>query len=128
MAISYKRQIAVAVSTDTIFENLVADRDRTIVDSATEAAATFVRSLAAGTNTQVDLGEIATLKALAIEYSATVNLRLGAADADPLPLAPVSEGQVGFSVLEIETDDGVWLENPSSTAAVSVTVVAVGNS
>lgn len=128
MAISYKRQIAVAVSTDTIFENLVADRDRTIVDSATEAAATFVRSLAAGTNTQVDLGEIATLKALAIEYSAAVNLRLGAADADPLPLSPVSEGQVGFSVLEIETDDGVWLENPSSTAAVSVTVVAVGNS
>ena len=127
MAISYKRRAVVAVANDTDFALLVADRDRTITDSSLESSATFVRQLAASANVQVDLGEIATLKALAIEYSAAVNLRLGAADADPLPLKPVSEGQVGFAVIELETEDGVWLGNPSSTAAVSVTLVAVGN-
>lgn len=127
MAISYKRRAVVSVANDTDFELLVADRDRTITDSTLESSATFVRQLAASANVQVDLGEIATLKGLAIEYSAAVNLRLGAADADPLPLKPVSEGQTGFTVIEIETDDGVWLQNPSSTAAVSVTLVAVGN-
>ena len=127
MAISYKRRAVVAVANDTDFALLVADRDRTITDSSLESSATFVRQLAASANVQVDLGEIATLKALAIEYSAAVNLRLGAADADPLPLKPVSEGQVGVAVIELETEDGVWLGNPSSTAAVSVTLVAVGN-
>lgn len=127
MAISYKRRAVVSVANDTDFEQLVADRDRTITDSSLESSATFVRQLAASANVQVDLGEIATLKALAIEYSAAVNLRLGAADADPLSLKPVSEGQVGFAVIELETADGVWLENPSATAAVSVTLVAVGN-
>lgn len=127
MAISYKRRAVVSVANDTDFALLVADRDRTIVDSTLESSATFVRQLAASANVQVDLGEIATLKALAIEYSAAVNLRLGAADADPLPLKPVSEGQIGFAIIELETDDGVWLQNPSSTAAVSVTLVAVGN-
>lgn len=127
MAISYKRRAVVSVANDTDFELLVADRDRTITDSTLESSATFVRQLAASANVQVDLGEIATLKGLAIEYSAAVNLRLGAADADPLPLKPVSEGQTGFTVIELETDDGVWLQNPSSTAAVSVTLVAVGN-
>lgn len=127
MAISYKRRAVVSVANDTDFELLVADRDRTITDSTLESSATFVRQLAASANVQVDLGEIATLKGLAIEYSAAVNLRLGAADADPLPLKPVSEGQTGFTVIELETADGVWLQNPSSTAAVSVTLVAVGN-
>ena len=127
MAISYKRRAVVSVANDTDFELLVADRDRTITDSTLESSATFVRQLAASANVQVDLGEIATLKGLAIEYSAAVNLRLGVADADPLPLKPVSEGQTGFTVIELETDDGVWLQNPSSTAAVSVTLVAVGN-
>ncbi|HNC24736.1 MAG TPA: hypothetical protein PLU52_11065 [Opitutaceae bacterium] len=127
MAISYKRRAVVSVANDIDFELLVADRDRTITDSTLESSATFVRQLAASANVQVDLGEIATLKGLAIEYSAAVNLRLGAADADPLPLKPVSEGQTGFTVIELETDDGVWLQNPSSTAAVSVTLVAVGN-
>lgn len=127
MAISYKRRAVVSVATDTDFENLVSDRDRTITDSTTESSTVFVRQLAASANVQIDLGEIATLKALAIEYNAAVNLRLGANDADPLPLKPVSEGQVGFALIEMETDDGVWLENPSSTAAVSVTVVAIGN-
>jgi len=127
VAISYKRRAVVSVANDTDFELLVADRDRTITDSTLESSATFVRQLAASANVQVDLGEIATLKGLAIEYSAAVNLRLGAADADPLPLKPVSEGQTGFTVIELETDDGVWLQNPSSTAAVSVTLVAVGN-
>lgn len=127
MAISYKRRAVVAVANDTDFALLVADRDRTITDSSLESSATFVRQLAASANVQVDLGEIDTLKGLAIEYNGAVNLRLGADDADPLPLKPVSEGQVGFSILEIETDDGIWIENPSSTAAVSVTIVAVGN-
>ena len=127
MAISYKRRAVVSVANDTAFELLVADRDRTIVDSSLESSATFVRQLATSANVQVDLGEIATLKALAIEYNGAVNLRLGASDADPLPLKPVSEGQIGFAVIELETDSGVWLENPSSTAAVSVTLVAVGN-
>jgi len=127
VAISYKRRAVVSVANDIDFELLVADRDRTITDSTLESSATFVRQLAASANVQVDLGEIATLKGLAIEYSAAVNLRLGAADADPLPLKPVSEGQTGFTVIELETDDGVWLQNPSSTAAVSVTLVAVGN-
>lgn len=127
MAISYKRRAVVSVANDTAFELLVADRDRTIVDSSLESSATFVRQLAASANVQVDLGEIATLKALAVEFNGAVNLRLGADDADPLPLKPVSEGQIGFAVIEMETDSGVWLENPSSTAAVSVTVVAVGN-
>lgn len=127
MAISYKRRAVVSVANDADFALLVADRDRTIVDSTLESSATFVRQLAASANVQVDLGEIATLKAMAIEYSAAVNLRLGAADADPLPLKPVSEGQIGFAIFELETDDGVWLQNPSSTAAVSVTLVAVGN-
>lgn len=127
MAISYKRRAVVAVANDTEFALLVADRDRTITDSSLESSATFVRQLAASANVQVDLGEIATLKALAIEYNGAVNLRLGAADADPLPLKPVSEGQVGFAVIELETEDGVWLGNPSSTAAVAVTLVAVGN-
>jgi hypothetical protein len=127
VAISYKRRAVVSVANDTDFELLVADRDRTITDSTLESAATFVRQLAASANVQVDLGEIATLKALAIEYSAAVNLRLGAVDADPIPLKPVSEGQVGFTVLEMETASALYLENPSGTAAVSVTVVAVGN-
>lgn len=127
MAISYKRQAKIAVANDTDFVLLVADRDRTITDSSLKSSATFVRQLAASANVQVDLGEIDTLKGLAIEYNGAVNLRLGADDADPLPLKPVSEGQVGFSILEIETDDGIWIENPSSTAAVSVTIVAVGN-
>lgn len=127
MAISYKRRAVVSVANDTDFALLVADRDRTITDSSLESSATFVRQLAASANVQVDLGEIDTLKALAIEYSGAVNLRLGADDADPLPLKPVSEGQIGFAVIEMETDDGIWVENPSSTAAVSVTIVAVGN-
>lgn len=127
MAISYKRRGVVSVANDTDFALLVADRDRTIVDSSLESSATFVRQLAPSANVQVNLGEIATLKAVAIEYSAAVNLRLGANDADPLPLKPVSEGQIGFAIIELETDDGIWLQNPSSTAAVSVTLVAVGN-
>lgn len=127
MAISYKRRAVIAVANDTDFALLVADRDRTITDSTLESSATVVRQLAASANVQINLGEIATLKAMAIEYSGAVNLRLGAADADPLPLAPVSEGQTGFSILEIETASGVWLENPSVTTAVSVTLVAVGN-
>ena len=127
MAISYKRRAVVSVATDTDFENLIADRDRTITDSTSEASTVFVRQLAASANVQVDLGEIATLKALAIEFNAAANLRFGASDADPVPLKPVSEGQIGFALLELETTDGVWLQNPSSTAAVSVTVVAVGN-
>lgn len=127
MAISYKRRGVISVANDVDFALLVADRDRTITDSTLESSATFVRQLAASANVQVGLGEIATLKAMAIEYSAAVNLRMGAADADPLPLKPVSEGQIGFAIIELETADGVWLENPSATAAVSVTVVAVGN-
>lgn len=127
MAISYKRRGVIAVATDTDFELLTADRDRTITDSTLESSAVVVRQFAPSANVQINLGEIATLKALAIEYNGAVRLRLGAADADPMPLKPVSEGQVGFTIVELETTDGVWLENPSPTASVSVTIVAVGN-
>lgn len=127
VAVTYKRTVAVAVATDTDFANTVADRSRTITDSTTEAATTFQRKLVASENIRIDLGDITTLKALAVEFSAAVNLRIGAADNDPVPLKPVSEGQIGFALLELETAAGIWLENVSDTAAVSVTLVAIGN-
>lgn len=127
MAISYKRRVTVAVATDVDYANTVADRDRSIADSTTEAGTTFARSIGAGDNVQIDLGEIATAKALLIEFNAAINFRLTGPATDPIPLKPVSEGQVGVALLEIETTDGVWIENPSLTAAVSITLVAIGD-
>lgn len=127
MTLSTKVRTGVSVSDDLAFEGLLVDRDRTVVDSSAETSATFARQIAPSANVQIDLGEIATLRFLAIEYDAAINIRLGAADADPLPLSPISEGQTATAVLPLRTEDGVWIENPSATANVSVVVTAVGD-
>jgi len=125
MALSLKRTLSLAIG-DADFEQLVADRTRSIRDDTLVAQVTITRRLIASQVLQLDLGEIDTCRSLLIEFDADVDLRVGAVDADATRLAPISAGQTGVAYFECSAAAGIWLENPSATAAVNVTVVAAG--
>ena len=93
-------------------------------DSADTQTRTVARSLKSGAR---PAAEIVTLKALTLEYDAEVAVHLGAIDADPIQLAPISAGQTGVAHLELSVTGGIWLQNESATASVSITLVGIGN-
>lgn len=110
---------------DDLTEVLGGVRNATIANSTlTEILAQTLR-LAAEETVQIDLGSIATVRYLVVETSARVDVRLGAVDATPIPVLPVSEGERGIMLLPT-TCTSLFLSNPSATAAVTPKIIVLG--
>jgi len=115
-----EQQASSATATPT---QLHVDRDRELVNTTLNAIDTGIRSVPAATNAQVDLGGVATPRAVYIEYAGALKLRFQQA-GEAVPLSPLT-GTTGVFFAEIAPGE-LWLENEDAEDAVEVFVAVAG--
>lgn len=124
---AWKREIDLIVSDDTAQTRMLAHRALgSLTDATLQASTTDYREIPAAGVVDVSLGGFTRLRALLLETDGPVQLRVGATDADPLTVQPISAGNVGVAYLEVDSLPVIRLTNPSVTTAISYVLTAGG--
>lgn len=125
MAVQVQRDMTIVVSNDVAQTQVLHKRRAVQTDAASnnyEIDAT--RLIAAGATVRLEQGGMTTIKVVMLEADAAINLRT-TETGDDLPVAPHASGQKALVWLETSTS-AVWINNPSSTAAVNLTYILAG--
>ena len=119
MALLLNRTLTFSVATDSDNTEFLASRSNSLSNSAVLIdSAEFVRDLAAGANVLVDPGTITNVLAIAVEAVGSVNLRLGAPTATPIPIVPLDSASTAVARLWLETSGTatIYIENPGTVS------------
>lgn len=125
MAVRLKRALALTLASDTDLKQLIASRDRSITDDTLSVGNAGHFIVAPATNLQIPLGELASIRALFLEYDGALRLRFAAA-GDYTALNVITTGQTGVFYGELGAPTLLYLENTSATASVKVFVAMAG--
>ena len=123
---SYQRTLEL-VAGDTDLEQKVLEVSSNKVITLSGPSTSVKQSIPVSTNSEIDLGGVSSsgVKLLYIEAEAAVSIRLGAADATPIPLTPPSTGIKATFLAELDgSTTQIWIENLSASALAPVLVFA----
>lgn len=77
-----------------------------------------LRSISPLENVLLNLNGVTASKFVIFEADGAFNLRLGANNNDPLPVAPISSGQQAVCMVTLSGASAIYIENPSANTAI----------
>jgi len=126
MALSVTLTVAHNVSTDAAGLDILTKRSISIADNtACLYEADGFRTVLPTQNVQLNLNGVVSTKFVKLYADAAFNVRFGAADADPVAVAPITAGQAAIYVAT-QVAASIWIENPSSTTAININWAVAG--
>jgi hypothetical protein len=125
MAIQVQRDMTIVVSNDTSQTQVLHKRRAVQTDAtSTDYEIDATRQIAAGATVQLEQGGMTTIKAVMLEADGALQFRKTQA-GDTFAFQPHASGQKSLVWLETSLT-ALWITNPSSTAAVTLTYILAG--
>lgn len=84
------------------------------------------RSVSPGQNVQLNLNGVTSSRFVLLVGDGAFNLRLGASDADVIPVAPVASGQQAVFVATVSGESALYVENPSVSTSLGIRWAVAG--
>lgn len=84
------------------------------------------RSILPLENVLLNLNGLTTSKFVYFKADGAFNMRIGADDADPLPVAPISSGQSAVCLVTLSGASAIYIQNPSASTSITLEWAVAG--
>lgn len=115
------------ISQDASGLNILTKRSLSVADNTVCLyEADGYRAILPGANVLLNLNGVTSSRFVLLEADGAFNLRFGAADADPTPVAPISAGQSAVYMATVTGEAALYIENPSSGTSLGIKWAVAG--